>query len=98
MSILNKIKPCYENHAIEEAVFVIRFTSPLSQKHFDNILSLKETSEIKTTFLRTRQNVGRVMGVKFEQNHMQVIDPGTKIFDEEVKNVIRNDTDIEKTG
>ena len=74
----NMIKPCYENHAIEEAVFVIRLTSPLSQKHFDNILSLKETHEIKATFPRIRQTVGRVMGVKFEKDQQPVIEPETK--------------------
>jgi len=74
MSTQNKIKPCNKDHAIEEAVFVIRLTSPLSQKHFDNILSLKETHEIKATFPRIRQTVGRVIGVKFEKNQQPVIE------------------------
>lgn len=72
------VQPCNKNHAIEETVFVIKFVSPFSQDHFKKISSLKDRPEIKETFPRSRETVGPLLNIKFDQNRPPVIETGTK--------------------
>ena len=72
------IIPSQKTHAVEEAVFVIKFPSPLSEDQLKKALSLQE--ELKEIFPRIVQKINPGLQLKIEKGGSpQFSDPGQKL-------------------